>query len=59
MQCCGELVEGMNLSDAWNEEVKALKKSLRIDDLTPKQRIKLKRQIQEAETQRENLEFRI
>ncbi|NES21587.1 MAG: CHAT domain-containing protein [Symploca sp. SIO3E6] len=54
-----ELAELREEYEAWNEEVKALKKSLRIDDLTPKERIKLKRQIQEAETQRRNLEFRI
>ncbi|NEQ67769.1 MAG: CHAT domain-containing protein [Symploca sp. SIO2D2] len=53
-----QLAELREEYDAVNEEVKALKKSLRIDDLTPKQRIKLKKQIQEAETERENLEFR-
>ncbi|NES00204.1 MAG: hypothetical protein F6J86_41490, partial [Symploca sp. SIO1B1] len=54
-----QLAELREEYDAVNEEVKTLKKSLRIDDLTPKQRIKLKKQIQKAETERENLGFRI
>jgi len=50
-----QLAELREEYDALNEEVKTLKKSLRIDDLTPKQRIKLQRQIQEAEAQREKI----
>jgi len=38
-----------------NKQVKALKKSLRIDDLTPKQNIKLQRQIEDAKAQRKKL----
>jgi uncharacterized protein (DUF342 family) len=39
--------------DAYNEEVKALKKAWHIEDLAPRQRITLQRQIREAEANRE------
>ncbi len=35
--------------NSWQEEVQELKKSLQIEDWTPKQRLRLKRQIQDAE----------
>lgn len=49
----GQLAELHEEYDAYNEEVKALKKAWHIEDLAPRQRLTLQRQIREAEANRE------
>ncbi|NES21588.1 MAG: DUF342 domain-containing protein, partial [Symploca sp. SIO3E6] len=45
--------------DAWREEIQELKKSLQIDDLAPKQRIRVKGQIKAAEAELQEISQQI